>query len=127
MVFRHYNCLLCLCLQNTYKQEKTAIFIIYILVLTEHVICVIVYKIDGICKQYLMQGVCIMNLKKTKKVMYEVRYVLNEDNISAVFSKHSDKTEAIDAAKFISGKENDRLYFVKQITKEVIFVVGKRR
>ncbi len=67
-----------------------------------------------------------MELRKTKKVKYEVRCLL-DGNISMKESTHTDKTEAIDLAKHESKKENGRMWFVKKIISEVVFVVDKRK
>ncbi len=59
-----------------------------------------------------------------KKVKYEVRYFI-DNNISARFATYVNKEEAIGVAKFQSDQEDNRFYFVKKITEQVIFSVGK--
>ncbi len=59
------------------------------------------------------------------KVMYDVRYFIDE-NISASFASYSDKEEARGVAKFMSKKEDDRIYYIKKVTEQVIFFVGNR-
>jgi|GEM_PF-3773029 len=61
---------------------------------------------------------------KKKKIKYELRYFI-DDNISARFATYTDKEEAIGVAKFQSKHEEDRIYFVKMITEQVIFFVGE--
>ena len=61
---------------------------------------------------------------KKKKVKYEVRYFIT-DNVSDVFVILTDKEKAITEAKYRSSQEDNRIYFVKMITEQVIFFVGE--
>ncbi len=59
------------------------------------------------------------------RVKYEVRYFIDE-NISAKYETYTEKEKAIGVAKYMSKQENDRIYFVKKITEQVVFFVGER-
>lgn len=61
---------------------------------------------------------------KKKKVKYEVRYFV-DDNISALYETITDEDEAVRVAKYKSRVENDRIYFVKKVTEQIVFFVGE--
>jgi hypothetical protein len=67
--------------------------------------------------------------KTTSKVKteYELRYIVCDGNISAVFTTSTNKAELIDTAKFLSSKENNRIYFIKRVRTDIIFIVGKHK
>lgn len=65
-----------------------------------------------------------MDLSKTKKTMYQVRYSVGSVGSMRVAS-YDTKAKAVKRATRDSKRDNNRLYYVKQITTEIVFSIGK--
>ncbi len=61
---------------------------------------------------------------KKKKVRYELRHFV-DNNISFMDEGFTNKEEAIKEARYRSGQEEGRIYFVKMVTEQVVFFVGE--
>ena len=59
------------------------------------------------------------------KTRYEVRYFIT-DNVTDVVVTLTNREEAVVEARYRSEQEEDRIYFVKRITEQVVFVAGER-
>ena len=62
-------------------------------------------------------------MEQPKKTKYELRYCIG-DGLAMRFAYYRNKKEAVEAAKFLSKKENDRRYYVKKVVEQIIFSVG---
>ncbi len=60
------------------------------------------------------------------KTNYELRYLVkSSDYISSTrFASYTNKAEAIRTARFMSKKNNHRIYYIRKITGQVIFKIG---
>lgn len=65
-----------------------------------------------------------MDLSKTKKIVYEVRYSIG-GGLTMRLDVYDTKAEAIRIATNESKQDKDRLYFVKRIATEIVFSIGK--
>lgn len=62
---------------------------------------------------------------KKKKIKYELRCFI-DDNLTMKVETFTDKETAVESAEYESKHDDDRIYFVKKITEQMVFIIGKR-
>lgn len=60
-----------------------------------------------------------------KKVVYEVRFSVGNGLSALADNTNTDKQRAIEAAKKSSKADNGLQYYVKKVSTEIVFAVGK--